>query len=95
MDLDGNHELALIAQDSKNGHGNKKHKSDEPKQPRANTAVYVTSLPDDVDEDELYDVFVKYGVIAEGIQDGKPRIKLYRDDEGNFKGDALIGMFTQ
>lgn len=54
----------------------------------------MTSLPDDVTEDEVYDVFVKYGVIAEGIQDSKPRIKLYRDDDGKVKGDALIGMLV-
>ncbi|KAK5741357.1 hypothetical protein LTR17_004064 [Elasticomyces elasticus] len=66
----------------------KKQKA-EPKE-RVNTAIYVTGLPDDVDAEELYDVFKKYGVIAEGIDDNTPRIKLYNDDEGNFKGEALI-----
>ncbi|KAK5717757.1 hypothetical protein LTR15_008596 [Elasticomyces elasticus] len=66
----------------------KKQKA-EPKE-RVNTAIYVTGLPDDVDAEELYDVFKKYGVIAEGVDDNNPRIKLYNDDEGNFKGEALI-----
>jgi len=35
-------------------------------------------------------VFSRFGVIAEEIDSGKPRIKLYSDDAGNFKGDALI-----
>lgn len=35
----------------------------------------------------------KCGVIAEEIDSGRPRIKLYSDAEGNFKGDALIVFF--
>ncbi|KAK3646952.1 hypothetical protein LTR22_013979 [Elasticomyces elasticus] len=66
----------------------KKQKA-EPKE-RINTAIYVTGLPDDVDVEELYDVFKKYGVIAESVDDNTPRIKLYNDNEGNFKGEALI-----
>lgn len=43
--------------------------------------------------DEVRTVFSKCGVIAEEIDQGKPRIKLYTDDDGNFKGDALIVYF--
>lgn len=35
----------------------------------------------------------KCGVIAEEIDSGRPRIKLYSDAEGNFKGDALVVFF--
>lgn len=45
--------------------------------------------------DEVHSVFSKCGVIAEEIDSGKPRIKLYTDDTGNFKGDALIVYFRQ
>ena len=38
-------------------------------------------------------VFSRCGVIAEEIDRGKARIKLYADDAGNFKGDALIVYF--
>ena len=38
-------------------------------------------------------MFSRYGVIAEEIDHGKPRIKLYTDDNGNFKGDALVVYF--
>jgi len=52
----------------------------------------VSSLPEDVTEDELHQVFMKYGgVIAESADTGKPRVKLYYDEQGAFKGDALIG----
>ncbi|KAI4229717.1 MAG: hypothetical protein L6R36_000633 [Xanthoria steineri] len=60
---------------------------------RKNTAVYVTNLPLDVSLQEVSDVFSRCGVIAEEIDRGKPRIKLYTDDDGNFKGDALILYF--
>ncbi|OTA97006.1 hypothetical protein M434DRAFT_392452 [Hypoxylon sp. CO27-5] len=66
----------------------------QPPQPRQNTAIYVTGLPLDVTVDEVHEVFSrKCGVIAEEIDSGRPRIKLYTDDKGNFKGDALIVFF--
>ncbi|KAI9804365.1 MAG: hypothetical protein M1833_007172 [Piccolia ochrophora] len=60
---------------------------------RKNTAIYVTNLPGDIDMEEVKSVFSKCGVISEEIDQGKPRIKLYTDDDGNFKGDALIVYF--
>ena len=51
----------------------------------------MTGLPADVDEEEVYDVFHRFGLIAESAETNKPRIKLYSDDQGNFKGDALVG----
>ena len=53
----------------------------------------MTSLPLDVDQEEINHVFSKCGVIAEEIDSGKPRIKLYEDDKGQFKGDALVVYF--
>jgi HIV Tat-specific factor 1 len=54
----------------------------------------VTGLPFDVTVEEVAEVFSrKCGVIAEEIDSGKPRIKLYTDDKGVFKGDALIVFF--
>ncbi|KAI1404718.1 hypothetical protein F4819DRAFT_97268 [Hypoxylon fuscum] len=69
-------------------------KQKQPPQPRQNTAIYVTGLPLDVTVDEVHDVFSrKCGVIAEEIDSGRPRIKLYTDDDGKFKGDALVVFF--
>jgi HIV Tat-specific factor 1 len=65
-----------------------------PPVPKQNTAVYVTGLPTDTTIDEIQDLFSrKAGVIAEEIDSGAPRIKMYSDSEGNFKGDALIVFF--
>ena len=72
----------------------KKQKAGEARPEKKNNAVYVTSLPDDVTEDEVHDVFSKFGVIAESADNNKPRIKLYADEKGDFKGDALIGIFN-
>ncbi|ETS87670.1 hypothetical protein PFICI_01498 [Pestalotiopsis fici W106-1] len=65
-----------------------------PPQPRQNTAVYVTGLPPDATVDEVHDVFSrKCGVVAEEIDSGRPRIKMYTDAAGKFKGDALVVFF--
>ncbi|KAI5776166.1 hypothetical protein EDC01DRAFT_625692 [Geopyxis carbonaria] len=63
------------------------------KDPPKNRAVYVTNLPPDTNEVEIQEVFSKCGVIAEEIDGGKPRIKLYRNDDDTFKGDALVVYF--
>lgn len=65
----------------------------KPKKARVNTAVYVTSIPLDADADEINHTFSKCGVIAEEIDSGKPRIKMYEDEKGRFKGDALVVYF--
>ncbi|KAI6785646.1 uncharacterized protein J7T54_005980 [Emericellopsis cladophorae] len=71
---------------------NKKQKP--PPQPRQNTAVYVTGLPLDATVDEVHEVFSrKCGVIAEEIDSGAPRIKMYTNPDGSFKGDALVVFF--
>ncbi|KAI6372242.1 hypothetical protein MCOR25_003761 [Pyricularia grisea] len=68
--------------------------SGKAKRPRQNTAVYVTGLPLDVTVEEIAELFSrKCGVIAENIDDSSPRIKLYTDGGGNFKGDALVVFF--
>ncbi|KAM5458162.1 hypothetical protein MaudCBS49596_000074 [Microsporum audouinii] len=77
----------------------RKHNSDEshppqkPKKPRVNTAVYVTAIPLDATLSEISSLFSKCGVIAEEIDSGQPRIKMYTDDQGQFKGDALVVYF--
>ncbi|KAL2885311.1 Splicing factor U2AF-associated protein 2 [Ceratocystis lukuohia] len=69
-------------------------KAKGPLPPRKNTAVYVTGIPNDATLDEIHDLFSrKGGVVAEEIDSGRPRIKMYTDVDGNFKGDALIVFF--
>ncbi|KAK8797097.1 hypothetical protein WA158_004307 [Blastocystis sp. Blastoise] len=67
-----------------------KHKSKNGwKKPKSNSWIYITNLPKDVNEDILNEVFSKYGIIQLN-ENGEPRIKLYRNDKGELKGDASI-----
>lgn len=60
-------------------------------EPRPNTAIWVTGLPKHLEVQDLKDTFTKYGgVIEESMDTQEPRIKMYRDEEGQFKGEALI-----
>lgn len=71
-----------------------KKREKAPREPKQNTAVYVTGLPLDATADEVAELFSrKCGVIAEEIDSGRPRIKMYTDAQGNFKGDCLIVFF--
>lgn len=73
---------------------NQKRGERAPREPKQNTAVYVTGLPLDATADEVAELFSrKCGVIAEEIDSGRPRIKMYTDPQGNFKGDCLIVFF--
>ncbi|KAJ5950353.1 Nuclear mRNA splicing factor-associated protein [Penicillium vulpinum] len=63
------------------------------KKPRVNTGVWVTNIPTDASLSEIQQVFEKYGILAEELDTGKPRIKMYNDENGNFKGEALVVYF--
>uniref|UniRef100_A0A8D0BRX5 17S U2 SnRNP complex component HTATSF1 n=1 Tax=Salvator merianae TaxID=96440 RepID=A0A8D0BRX5_SALMN len=54
-----------------------------------NTNVYVTGLPPDITKDEFIQVMSKCGIIMRDPQTEEPKIKLYKDKEGNLKGDGL------
>ncbi|KAI7868625.1 hypothetical protein BDF14DRAFT_1792324 [Spinellus fusiger] len=69
----------------------KKPKKEATKKP--NTSVYITHLPLDVTPEEMKKVFSKCGVIMEDLETGEPKIKLYRDEQNRFKGDALVTYF--
>lgn len=60
-----------------------------------NTAVYISNLPPDVTEDEIRERFSKCGVISENIDTGKPRIKIYMNERGEPKGDAMVVFFRE
>jgi len=80
------------------GEGNLKHrktdKKDHKERKSKNTAVYVTGLPLDTEQDEIIERFSKCGVIEED-EDGEPKIKLYAEDDGSFSGDALVVFFKE
>ncbi|CAK7263113.1 hypothetical protein SEPCBS119000_000317 [Sporothrix epigloea] len=83
------------APENATGNSSKRAKAQQaPRQPKQNTAVYVTGLPADATVDEVAELFSrKCGVIAEEIDSGRPRIKMYTNSDGSFKGDALVVFF--
>ncbi|XP_048369953.1 HIV Tat-specific factor 1 [Sphaerodactylus townsendi] len=54
-----------------------------------NTNVYVTGLPPDITIEEFVQVMSKCGIVMRDPQTDEPKIKLYKDKEGNLKGDGL------
>ena len=59
------------------------------------TKVYVQGLPtgqvesDEWSEEQFAKFMSKCGVIDVDVRTNKPKVKLYKDSEGNFKGDGL------
>lgn len=60
-----------------------------PKPPRGTTAIFVSRLPLSTTAPLLASVFSKAGLILEDAE-GELRIKMYKDEQGRFKGEALI-----
>ncbi|KAJ2159783.1 hypothetical protein GGF46_002779 [Coemansia sp. RSA 552] len=60
---------------------------------RENTSIYISGLPRDATEEEVAQYFSQCGTIMPDLVTNKPRVKLYRDEEGAPKGDALVTYF--
>ncbi|KAG8448412.1 hypothetical protein GDO86_015488 [Hymenochirus boettgeri] len=54
-----------------------------------NTNVYVTGLPPDITNEEFVEIMSKCGIIMRDPHSEEYKIKLYKDKEGNLKGDGL------
>lgn len=56
---------------------------------RKNHSIYITNLPSTLTIQDIEKSFGTFGKI-QFDKEGKPKIKMYRDEKGNFKGDALV-----
>lgn len=56
---------------------------------RKNHSIYITNLPSSLTNQEIEKSFGTFGKIQLD-KSGKPKIKMYFDDKGKFKGDVLI-----
>ncbi|CAH6723897.1 hypothetical protein CLIB1444_22S00694 [[Candida] jaroonii] len=54
-----------------------------------NTSVFITGLPNDITEEEMVEIFGKYGTILKD-KTGDSRVKLYYNDKGVFKNEGLV-----
>ena len=54
-----------------------------------NTNVYVSGLPTDITEEEFEATMKKCGLLMFDPRVRKPKLKLYKDAEGQLKGDGL------
>ena len=57
---------------------------------KINTNIYISGLPLDITIDELMEHFSKCGAVRIDPNTGEHKVKLYRDENGSLKGDALI-----
>lgn len=57
--------------------------------PEQNTKVYVSNLPLDITEEEFAEFMAKCGMVMKDLKSQKLKLRLYRDDSGDLKGDGL------
>lgn len=57
--------------------------------PEQNTKVYVSDLPLDTTEEEFAELMGKCGMVMKDLKTQKLKLKLYRDVNGELKGDGL------
>lgn len=67
----------------------KKKKRKKPRK-RPVTAVYITNVPADATEEEVLAHFSRCGLVQMHPMSREPCVKLYRDDAGKLKGDAMV-----
>lgn len=54
------------------------------------SSIYVSGLPDDTDQEELLEWFRVAGLLKTDPGSGAPKLKMYMDEGGKPKGDALL-----
>ncbi|KAF1994611.1 hypothetical protein P154DRAFT_27248 [Amniculicola lignicola CBS 123094] len=57
---------------------------------QVNRAIYVIGIPKDANREEIEDEFGRFCGIIDVGADQKKRVKMYYNDDGTFKGEALI-----
>lgn len=75
--------------------GGKKRKPAASNAPPKTTAVYVSGLPLDITKEELIAFMAKCGIIKKDTETGEYKVKLYEDEQGRPKGDALVVYFKR
>jgi hypothetical protein len=93
-----NEEEGIVTESSSSNSNGKPATTPQKRKPEAgwfemdnnlNTHVYVNGLPLDITEEEFVELMNKYGIIKENEDSGEPKVKLYKDAQGQLKGDGL------
>lgn len=63
--------------------------------PKVNANIYVGGLPKDITEFELTEYFSRCGFIRKDPKTNQNKIKLYKDENGKNKGDALVSFLRE
>jgi len=59
-----------------------------------NTSVFATGLPKDATFDEIVEIFTRGGgVIKKDAETGALKVKMYKDETGEFKGEVVVTYF--
>jgi len=53
-------------------------------------SVYVTGIPEDIEDGEFADYFQKCGILDKDPETAQRKCKVYRDDNGRAKGDGVV-----
>lgn len=86
-------DISLMDDEQKKANKKRKKMPEPPKwfevDEKNNTKVYVANLPLDITDEEFVEIMSKYGMILKDPSTHKFKIKLYRDANGELKGDGL------
>lgn len=62
---------------------------------RNNSSVYFRGVPPDTKEEEVAEFFSKCGIVKPDPDTGVPKVKLYRDKEGQTKGKTIFVLIIE
>ena len=79
-----------VSNDNSSSKTSKKKKSKKNKKTAPNNWIYITGLPKDITIEEIKSHFSKVGLIALSPIDQTDKIKLYKDEVGELKGDCSL-----
>lgn len=63
--------------------------------PKVNANLYVSGLPKDISQSEVVSYFSRCGFLRKDQRTGETKVKIYKDELGKNKGDAMISFLRE